>query len=96
MEWKLLILFMFFINEITIGVTGYYISKAILTLKQPIVEQNIEPVKRKERKHVKIQSPNYTNSFNNRSYDIYKNEKTGLYEPQKPHQGIELKTQKED
>lgn len=94
MEWKILVLFMFFLNEITICITGYYIAKAILNKKQTI--EPIEPVKKAKRKHVKIQSPNYTNSFNNRSYDIYKNEKTGLYEPQKPHQGIELKTQKED
>lgn len=48
-----------------------------------------------QRVHTKVKTSNYSNSFGNRSsYDIYKN-KSGLYEPQKPHQGIELKKKEE-
>ena len=49
-----------------------------------------------KRPHTTIKTSNYKNSFNTRGYDQFKNEKTGLYEPQKPHQGIELKSKKED
>lgn len=48
------------------------------------------------RKHATIKTSNYNSSFNARGYDQFKNEKTGLYEPQKPHQGIELKPKKEE
>lgn len=92
MVWNLLIMFMFLINEIMLGINGYFVVKAILTIQKPVEEQP----KRVVRKHNKIKASNYNNSFNTRGYDIYKNEKTGLYEPQKPHQGIELKKQKEE
>lgn len=51
--------------------------------------------KSKMRPHKTIKISNYDNSYGNRGYSIYKN-KNGLYEPQKPHQGIELKAKKED
>ena len=47
------------------------------------------------RRHTSVKTSNYNNSYNTRGYDRYKN-KDGLYEPQKPHQGIELKAKKEE
>lgn len=89
----LLIFIWLLLCEIT-GLIGLYF---VLRVKN-ILEEEEERKNRKDkkRKHTKIQSSNYDNSFNSRSYDIYKNEKTGLYEPQKPHKGIELKSKKED
>ena len=55
-----------------------------------------EPIKQTEAMQIKRRSGNiktsdYTNVFNNRtSYKIYQNE-NGLYEPQKPSKGIDLK-----
>lgn len=48
-----------------------------------------------KRVHTAVKTSNYNNSYGNRAYDIYKN-KNGLYEPQKPHQGVELKEKKEE
>lgn len=47
------------------------------------------------RKHATIKTSNYNNSFGNRGYDQFKN-KNGLYEPQTPKKGIELKVKKEE
>ena len=62
------------------------------------LNNQIETDKKKKttRKHATIKTSNYNSSFNTRGYDQFKNEKTGLYEPQKPHQGIELKPKKEE
>lgn len=48
----------------------------------------------KKRVHTSIKTSDYNSSYGNRGYDIYKN-KDGLYEPQKPHNGIELKNKEE-
>lgn len=50
---------------------------------------------RTTRRHPSVRTSNYNSSYNTRGYDRYKN-KDGLYEPQKPHQGIELKAKKEE
>lgn len=43
------------------------------------------------RKHPTIEKSNYENAFGGRkAYEIYQN-KSGLYEPQRPSKGIELK-----
>jgi hypothetical protein len=59
-------------------------------------EEQKEKGTRKIRRHTMIKTSNYNNSYSKRGFEQFKNEKTGLYEPQKPHQGIELKKQKED
>lgn len=53
-------------------------------------EQEQMKVAKTTRRHTSVKTSNYNNSYNTRGYDKYKN-KDGLYEPQKPHQGIELK-----
>ena len=53
-------------------------------------EQEQMKVAKSTRRHTSVKTSNYNNSYNTRGYDKYKN-KDGLYEPQKPHQGIELK-----
>jgi len=53
-------------------------------------EQKNENLVKNKRIHTSIKTSNYDNSYGNRGYDMYKN-KNGLYEPQKPHKGIELK-----
>lgn len=47
-----------------------------------------------KRKHATVKTSNYSNSYTNRGYDIYKNE-NGLYEPQRPSRGIVLKQKEE-
>ena len=80
------------VAELTLLVAIYFVFK-ILKLEK---EESNEANAKKFRTHAKIKTSNYDNSFGKRGYDQFKNEKTGLYEPQKPHQGIELKKQKED
>ncbi len=58
-------------------------------------EQEQMKVAKATRRHTSVKTSNYNNSYNTRGYDRYKN-KDGLYEPQKPHQGIELKAKKEE
>lgn len=56
--------------------------------KEPIRQTEAMQIKRRSGN---IKTSNYTNVFNNRtSYKIYQNE-NGLYEPQKPSKGIDLK-----
>lgn len=56
--------------------------------KEPIKQTEIMQTKRRSGN---IKTSDYTNVFNNRtSYKIYQNE-NGLYEPQKPSKGIDLK-----
>ena len=78
--------------EITLAIAIWFIFKTINLIKK----ENKETTPKKIRTHAKIKTSNYDNSFGKRGYEQFKNEKTGLYEPQKPHQGIELKKQKED
>ena len=59
------------------------------------IEQEQMKVAKATRRHTSVKTSNYNNSYNTRGYDRYKN-KDGLYEPQKPHQGIELKAKKEE
>ncbi len=77
-------------------VTILNIYVLIQVLKQLKIQNKQTLVTNNKRIHSKIKTPDYTNSFGNRAYDIYKDKKTGLYEPQKPHRGIELKKQKEE
>ncbi len=58
-------------------------------------EAEQKKVAKATRRHTSVKTSNYNNSYNTRGYDRYKN-KDGLYEPQKPHQGIEIKAKKED
>lgn len=80
------------ITLILLAISLYFILKVLNLIKK----NNTENSHKKIRTHAKIKTSNYDNSFGKRGYDQFKNEKTGLYEPQKPHQGIELKKQKED
>lgn len=92
--WYVIICGMFLINEVMLWLVGFFIGKSILALKEPI-QETIPKNTQSRRKHTAIKTSNYNDSYNQR-YDIYKNEKTGLYEPQKPHRGIELKKPKEE
>lgn len=65
-------------------------------LKQMKIQNGQKQTTTNKRVHSTIKTSNYSNPYGNRAYDIYKDKKTGLYEPQKPHQGIELKNKKED
>lgn len=76
------------INELTL-ILIFWEKKQIRKLQEK------EITKPKKRQHNNVKTSNYDNSYGNRGYSIYKN-KNGLYEPQKPHQGIELKAKKED
>lgn len=67
----------------------------IYVFKQLKKQNEQSSATKNKRIHTKIKTSNYNNSFGNRAYDKYKN-RDGLYEPQKPHPGIELKTQKEE
>lgn len=89
----LLIVYLITFDIITIAniCTLLYIFKSL---------KNQNELKRKKvtsqiRKHPTIKATNYDNSYNTRGYEQFKDRKTGLYEPQKPHGGIELKKQKE-
>lgn len=73
------------------------IATVIFVVKKlELKEKREKSINNKARKHVAIKTSNYNSAFNRRGYDQFKNEKTGLYEPQKPHQGIELKAKKEE
>lgn len=90
---NLLIVYLVLFDVITVIniITIFYVFKELRK-----TTQNNKIASKKVRKHATIKTSNYNNSFNTRGYDQFKNEKTGLYEPQKPHQGIELKSKKED
>lgn len=90
MVYALLFVYMLFFPAVLTAVL-YRILHKLDELKETKQE-----VKTKTRKHSTIKTSNYSNSFNRRGYEQFKNEKTGLYEPQKPHKGIELKAKKED
>lgn len=90
MVYALLFVYMIFFPAILTAVL-YRILHKLDELKKE--NKETKPTKRP---HTAIKTSNYKNSFNTRGYDQFKNEKTGLYEPQKPHQGIELKSKKED
>lgn len=59
-------------------------------------EEEQKTSKKVTRRHTVVKTSNYNNSYNTRGYNQFKDKKTGLYEPQRPHKGIELKKQKED
>lgn len=85
---------LFFYMALFPTVFGVLLYRILIKLDDLKKEQHKENQQTK-RIHSKIKTSNYNNSFGNRnSYDIYKN-KDGLYEPQKPHQGIELKKKEE-
>lgn len=90
MLYALLFVYMLFFSAVLIAVL-YRILYKLDDLKN--IKQE---TKTRARKHATIKTSNYNNSFNRRGYDQFKNEKTGLYEPQRPHKGIELKANKED
>ena len=90
MYLTILLLIMFDVVLIINTYIIFYIFKELKKTKKDITTP--KPV----RKHSTIKTSNYNNSFNTRGYDQFKDKKTGLYEPQKPHQGIELKSKKED
>lgn len=85
----ILIEFTLLLNEITMIIVYYLLiqkNKNELSGKK-------DNQKAKMRQHTIVKTSNYDNSYGNRGYSIYKN-KNGLYEPQTPHKGIDLK--KED
>lgn len=94
MDNTVLFCIILFFEVITAIILFCILVEQIKTIKH-LVETK-EPITPKTRKHTAIKTSNYNNSFNKRAYDLFKNEKTGLYEPQKPHNGIELKSKKED
>lgn len=87
-----LIIMLLMILEITILIAIACIMYVMYLLKTN--EKSKEEKKTKKRTHIAIKTSNYDNSFGKRGYELYKNQ-NGLYEPQKPSKGIELK-KKED
>ena len=88
----LIALIVFNIATIADIITLIYIAKLLKEDRKKEAKGNS---KVKNRRKAIVKTSNYNNSFNTRGYDRYKN-KDGLYEPQKPHQGIELKAKKEE
>ncbi len=88
----LLIIYLAIFDVITIAniITIFYFVRKIERN-----EKEQKNVVKKARRHPSVKTSNYNSSYNTRGYDRYKN-KDGLYEPQKPHQGIELKAKKEE
>ncbi len=94
-DWGKLLIMYLIIFEIVIVmniIVFLYILRALNKINDNQKIASAKPTRR----HTSVKTSNYNNSFNRRGYDQFKNEKTGLYEPQKPHQGIELKTNKEE
>lgn len=90
-----IILFIMIGIEIVMVILTLILINLIYKLKELVKKSQAEH-KTKTRKHTTIKTSNYNNAYNRRGYDQFKNKKTGLYEPQKPHQGIELKPKKEE
>lgn len=82
-----------FLAQIVFSIAGIRLLEMI---HKAIQEEQPKVITRTPRKHPTVKTSNYDNSYNNRGYEQFKDKKTGLYEPQKPHKGIELKKQKED
>ena len=80
------------LTQIIISTVGMILLRMI---HKAILEEKTQKAQKTTRVHSKIKTSNYNSSYGARAYDIYKN-KDGLYEPQRPRQGIELNAKKEE